>query len=371
MRGVTVELPEAARAKLSDIEAQRCIAEDLLRGCAQRINSLPREAVELRERLVVERDKHAERHRVLSMLVSRVNQFCVELRGNVALECAPAVEIKLKASETVVAALAATRAQIAGVQRELAAVRKAPLCRSSQEEAIRAHLARLVQRPKIGFDARGGALVTWVEDMATMDGVLGLLAFVLPEQVSAAFAHDLEPESPGAVSPLEREKRISELSVSLLALERTEEALIERAASEGIELARRGDASPVAVLGVLSSMGMRGRRRRWRDMVSAPTVLQAHGRGSSRRFLISFAASEVHRLVTSDRNNHRHPRRDFSEGRTIGGVLFATTAAGRVVATRFRRGPAHLGGAAGYVLLFPPAVFVHGRRGLELNEPPN
>src|SRR6516165_5627334 len=252
MRGVTVELPEAAMAKLSDIEAQRCIAEDLLRGCAQRINSLPREAVELRERLVVERDKHAERHRVLSMLVSRVNQFCVELRGNVALECAPAVEIKLKASETVVAALAATRAQIAGVQRELAAVRKAPLCRSSQEEAIRAHLARLVQRPKIGFDARGGALVTWVEDMATMDGVLGLLAFVLgPEQVSAAFARDLEPGSPGAVSPLEREKRISELSVSLLALERTEEALLLRAAGEGIELARRSDASPVAVLGVV------------------------------------------------------------------------------------------------------------------------
>ena len=251
MRGVTVELPEAARAKLSDIEAQRCIAEDLLRGCAQRINSLPREAVELRERLVVERDKHAERHRSLSMIVSRCNQFWMELRGNVALECAPAVEIKLKASETCAAALAATREQIAGVQRELVQVRKAPLCRSSQEEAIRAHLSRLVQRPRIGFDARGGALVTWVEDMATMDGVLGLLAFVLPEQVSAAFAHDLEPESPGAVSPLEREKRISELSVSLLALERTEEALIERAASEGIELPRRGDASPVAVLGVV------------------------------------------------------------------------------------------------------------------------
>jgi len=252
MRGVTVELPESARAKLSDIEAQRCIAEDLLRGTAQRLTSLPREAVELRERLAVERDKHAERHRSLSMIVSRCNQFWSELRANVALEVAPAVEIKLKASETVVAALAATREQIAGAQRELVQVRKAPLCRSSQEEAIRAHLARLVQRPKIGFDARGGALLTWTEDMATMDGVLGLLAFVLgPEQVSAAFSRDLEPESPGAVSPLEREKRISELSVSLLALERTEEALILRAAGEGIELARRSDASPVAVLGVV------------------------------------------------------------------------------------------------------------------------
>ena len=249
MRGVTVELPEAARAKLSDIEAQRCIAEDLLRGTAQRVASLPREAVELRERLAVEREKHAERHRVLSLLVSRCNQFLFELRGNVALESAPVVEIKLKASETVVAALAAAREEIATTQRELVQVRKAPLCRSSQEEAIRAHLARLVQRPKIGFDARGGALVTWVEDMATMDGVLGLLAFVLgPEQVSAAFSRDLEPESPAAVTPLERE---TELSVSLLALERTEEALILRAAGEGIELSRRGDASPVAVLGVV------------------------------------------------------------------------------------------------------------------------
>src|SRR6516165_1560670 len=253
MRGdLPVTLPEAARAKLSDIEAQRCIAEDLLRGTAQRVASLPREAVELRERLAVEREKHAERHRVLSLLVSRCNQFLFELRGNVALEVAPAVEIKLKASETVVAALAAAREQIAGVQRELVQVRKAPLCRSSQEEAIRAHLSRLVQRPKIGFDARGGALLTWTEDMATMDGVLGLLAFVLgPEQVSAAFSRDLEPESPAAVTPLEREKRISELSVSLLALERTEEALLLRAAGEGIELARRSDASPVAVLGVV------------------------------------------------------------------------------------------------------------------------
>jgi hypothetical protein len=54
------------------------------------------------------------------------------------------------------------------------------------------------------------------------------------------------------VSPLEREKRISELSVSLLSLERLEEALIERAANDdGVELPRRGDASPVAVLGVV------------------------------------------------------------------------------------------------------------------------
>jgi hypothetical protein len=222
--------------------------------CRHHMGALPREAVELRERLAGERDKHAAKHRQLSMLVSRCNQFLFELRGNVALECAPAVEIKLKASETVVTALADVRAQIAGVQRELAAVRSAPMKRQSQEEALRSHLSRLAQavRPKINFDARGGASVRWIEDMATMDGVLGLLCVVLtPEAVLAGLVRDLEPEAAGALVPLEKERRVSELSVSLLALERTEEALIERAAaSEGIELPRRGDASPVAVLGI-------------------------------------------------------------------------------------------------------------------------
>jgi hypothetical protein len=255
MRGdLPVTLPEAAREKLAAIEMQRMQAEDAMRGCAGRLTTLPREAVELRERLASERDRFAEKHRMLSMLVSRVNQFCVELRGNVALECAPAVEIKLKASETCAAALAATREQIAGVQRELAAVRSAPMKRQSQEEALRSHLSRLAQaaRPRINFDARGGASVRWIEDMATMDGVLGLLCVVLtPEAVLTGLVRDLEPEAAGAFVPLEKERRVSELSVSLLALERTEEALVLRAASEGIELPRRGDASPVAVLGVV------------------------------------------------------------------------------------------------------------------------
>jgi len=257
MRGMNkVELlPAAARKKLAEIELQRMQAEDAARGAAGRWNSLPPDADELRERLARERDRHAERHRALSLLVSRLNQFCMELKlpANSTLEVAPALELKLKASETVVAAVEAVRAQIANMQREIAAVRALPMRRASELEAIRAHLARLAQRspPKVGFDARGNATVRWIEDMATMDGVLGLLAFVLgPEPLSAAFARDLAPEGAGAVSPLEREARLAELSASLLALERCEEQLIVRAADEGVELLRRGDADPRAVLNV-------------------------------------------------------------------------------------------------------------------------
>jgi hypothetical protein len=257
MRGVTVELPDPAREKLAAIELQRDAALDLMRGANSRAMSLPRDAVGLREKLEVERDRFAERHRVLAMLVSRLNQWHVELRlgPNIVLELAPVVEVKLKASETCAAALASVRESIARTQQEIAQVRKAPLRRSSQQEAVRAYLARLAQqvRPKVGFDARGGASVRWIEDMATMDAVLGLLAFVVgSEQVTAAFTRQLEeePEAPGALSPLEREKKVNELAIRLLELERVEESLIGRAADEGIELARRGDASPLAVLGV-------------------------------------------------------------------------------------------------------------------------
>jgi hypothetical protein len=52
------------------------------------------------------------------------------------------------------------------------------------------------------------------------------------------------------VTPLEREKKLSEAFAALLVLERREEALIERAANDGIEVPRRPDASPLAVLNV-------------------------------------------------------------------------------------------------------------------------
>jgi hypothetical protein len=259
MRGVTVTLPASAQEKLAAIELARDTALDQMRGAASRAVSLPSDRRELRERLEIERDKFAEKHRQLAMLCSRLNQWHVELRlgPNIVLELAPAVELKLKASETCASALATTREQIARTQQEIAEVRRAPMKRQSQQEAIRSYLSRLERQvhPKVGFDARGGARLIWTEDMiAGKDDLMGILVFIFgADPLLAAFMRQLEeePEPVGAVSPLEREKRISELSIRLLELERVEEALILRAANEGIELMRRGDASPVAVLGVV------------------------------------------------------------------------------------------------------------------------
>jgi hypothetical protein len=256
MRGITVPLPAAAAAKLAEIGLSRDAALDSMRGAQGRINSLPQSANGLAHRLAAERDKHAEKHRVLSMLVSRLNQFHMELRlgPGFVVEPAPALDIKLKASETAAAAIAACRKDIARVLGEIATTRSLPMRRASQLEAMRAYLSRLADRskPRIGFDARGNATVQWTEDMATMDGVLGLLTFAFgAKQIGEAFALDLPAEPANAIAPLERERKLAELSASLLALERREEALIERAASEGQEVLRRPDASSLAVLGIV------------------------------------------------------------------------------------------------------------------------
>jgi hypothetical protein len=256
---IKIELPEAASKKLAELELAKMSAEDSMRGTQGRINSLPANATELRARLAVERDRNIERHRQLSMLHSRVNQWTVELRlppGSV-LEPAPAVDIKLRASETVAAAIENVRREISALNQQMVQVRSAPLRKSSQQEAVRAYLARQAQAvgPKISFDARGNARILWNEDMiASKDDLMGILAWVLgPQQLLAAFFRDLEqdPERPDAVSPLEREKKLSEALASLLVLERREEAMIERAANDGIEVPRRPDASPLAVLGVV------------------------------------------------------------------------------------------------------------------------
>jgi hypothetical protein len=54
---------------------QRDSALDLQRSMQVRMNNLPVDAGQLRERLTVERDKHSEKHRALSLIVNRCNQL--------------------------------------------------------------------------------------------------------------------------------------------------------------------------------------------------------------------------------------------------------------------------------------------------------
>jgi hypothetical protein len=167
------------------------------------------------------------------------------------LEPSP-VAIGLRKGETVFEAIDAIRSQIAAVQREMALVRSAPLKQQSQQDAIHSYIARLAlaARPRINFDRDGNAQLAWREDFATMNDVVGLLALICPAELVNAFQLDAEPDTADAVSPEEREQKLSELSRSLLDLERREAALLN-----GVDgILPRPEMDPMAFLQVRIAM---------------------------------------------------------------------------------------------------------------------
>jgi hypothetical protein len=255
MRGVQVEVPDVAKARLDALGIARDEALDSSRAAQSRMNMLPLDAVEMQAKLTAERDKHAHRHNHIHRLLSSCNEYLFRLRlppGQV-LEPAPPPDIKINRSLS--AAIAYTREQIAEVQREIARTRALPMKRASQQEAINRYLASQALRvePRVSFDQRGNARFLWNEDLIhSKDDLLGILYWIAPSSVSKAFAESLPQDDPeGAVSPDERDAAVKKFTNTLTALEYQEEHLIERAAADGMEVLRRPDASPLAVLGVV------------------------------------------------------------------------------------------------------------------------
>jgi hypothetical protein len=256
MRGVIpVELPAPAKAKLAALQVARMASEDGARSCQQRINGRPDEG--LLEKLTAERDKHSERLRAISLLVSRINEWTMQLRPGTVLESAPAIAAELKDGETLVEALAGVRSEIATLQQERGRVAAAPLPLEDQVRSAEAFVAKLAlpAKPTVAV-MRDDQLRVGFRDSVVggTEDVLALLCWLAPQLVSDALARELKaaPARIGTMTSGERARREKEISVQLEKLERHEEALIERAASEGIELPRRPDiVNPGVVLGVV------------------------------------------------------------------------------------------------------------------------
>jgi hypothetical protein len=256
MRGVPpVELPASARSKLAEIEAEWMAAEDAARGAVNRINSLPRSNPNLLARLESERDRHADRHRQLGMLRSRLNQWHFELRlpPGVVLEEAPAIRVELKNGEKVGDAIANVRREIADLGQQLGRTKLAPLPKAEQTKLVEEYVVRLFRQgaPSVGI-VQDRLRVLWKGDTVMPEDTAALLAWIAPDAFCRAIERELAevPVRADAMPAGERIRRVEELSAQLLVLERKEEHLIETAAADGVEVLRRPDADPRAVLGL-------------------------------------------------------------------------------------------------------------------------
>ena len=258
MRGVTVTLPACVEGKLQALTVDRDMALDATRSCVARLAGLGRDFdPQLAARLAAERDKHNAKHAALSTLIHRLNQYLVELRlpPGIVLEPVQTVSIKLAQGETVNEEITKVRTEIAALNRQLVTVKAAPLPKPDQIGAAAAFVQKMASTAKPTTNVlRDNTLRVTFRDtvIASTDDVLSMLCWVMPEAVIAALTRDIE-QMPTPINPLTRAERlqqVSELEGQLLELGFLEEGLLSRAAQDGIDVMRRGDADPKCVLGI-------------------------------------------------------------------------------------------------------------------------
>ena len=248
------DLPPPAQAKLSKLNTHQMVSLDASRAIQSRLSGFgPGADPGLIAQLTAERDRHGARHRALASLGHRLNEWLMGLRPSTVLEVVPAADIKkLRDGETWIDAVEATRNEIKSLQQKLAAVRSAPLPKADQKNLAAAYVMQLA-KPKITITP-DGKFGTSIFD-PNPDGrvcIATVLAWIDPDRFVAALAREIDamPEAALTLTATERAQRIAELSVLIDQLERSEEALIEAAQAQGIEVTRRTDCSPPCVLGV-------------------------------------------------------------------------------------------------------------------------
>jgi hypothetical protein len=253
IRGVRVELPAAAAQKLNLLSVAAMVAEDAVRAVSSRLSNLPRDA-EVRPQLEHERVRHSARHQAISALVHKLNEFLMKLPANAALEVVPAEIIELRDGAALTSAIEDVRREIAALQGQAQVIKNAPLPLADQRQAVAAYVERLAQTavPFASVVQNGTLRIGFKDVLIEPEQTLALLAWVDPEKVTAALTGLLEsaPRVVGAMPASERQQRLAELEDKLLALERAEESMIERAAKLGIDVLRRPTADPRSVLGI-------------------------------------------------------------------------------------------------------------------------
>lgn len=168
-------------------------------------------------------------------------------------------EVRLRKGETPASALKRVRREIGRLNSELEAVRLAPVPASERK----AHVREFIQRkaiapsvtgrcggdvaidlmPPIGLDLKGPISTAGVEGLITW--LFGdLIVEKLEQQI------DAETDHAAALSSEDRERAIRDIERKIVAVERDEEALIAEGIGMGLELLRRPEASPEAILGI-------------------------------------------------------------------------------------------------------------------------
>jgi hypothetical protein len=265
-------LPPAARAKLVALVGQATDARDATASASRRLGELrqkldysdrpPPDAPNIEHemaRLSSVRSAQDRRHRAFADLTANIQAWLTALPPPTALEMArvPASD-QPRDGETVLDAITRVRTEIDHTLSVLAVVERAPLPKADLKRLAEQHVEELAKRgqPTVTATAEGLSIkFNGADSWATgsRESAVALLAWLHAGQMISRIWGQIDklPENPNAMSTDRKQERIADIRGSLDGLERHEEALIERAIREGLDVQRRVDADPMAVLGVI------------------------------------------------------------------------------------------------------------------------
>jgi hypothetical protein len=204
----------------------------------------------------------------LSPLPGRLTDWLQSLPPAAVLEEHPPVSTPTLGKMAPAAAVAAQRDRLAELRADLHQVESAPVPSQLVKAQMRMQVADLVRRgqpsvlPAVEIGRPIEFSVHSLPNVATMEGRIELpdaLAIACWIDDGAALVARLDREidelsdDDHALDNATRHQQERELLDAILNCERVEEALIEAAEADGMEISRRDDASPLAVLGVAIS----------------------------------------------------------------------------------------------------------------------
>jgi hypothetical protein len=247
------EIAELDRNQSKHAAALRAAAQERREAAQRELRAVLAELEERSEPVIAQRG-----------LVARLKDFAVDHPGEIS--DAEAADLGEIAAAEIAGRLAATRADIAGLKIELTKNRSAPLPAAEANRIAAEQVERLAARASFNVGAlidKGAALdfpklsphlashLFGNARVGVVD-VEALLARLFRPQILRAIQEDIDElaEDEIALLPGEKRQRLAFLEAKLLEGERLEEALIVAAEKVGLNMARRADADPRAVLGV-------------------------------------------------------------------------------------------------------------------------
>lgn len=199
-------------------------------------------------------------------LVASLESF-LRARPAMIFKIAPAEPPPRRKGETLPDAIENRRRRLRELAADREAVMRAPLPSTLSKQTARAQLAELAQRgrPDVFGLIEFGRPIEWpripvtsaMQDLPqiireTVDGAALMCWALGPALVEAIEREiDLQSDDAHALTTADRRKRLAEIDDDRLAVEREEEALIEMAEAEGLQIFRRSNADPRAVLGIV------------------------------------------------------------------------------------------------------------------------